>query len=574
MTATTLAGPLIEELAAGRVPWQLLGSFPAEPAEDRALTERATQNLLALLDSCVDADRVESERQLPPEYYQGIRGGGFLRLQLAPAEGGLGLSDHGTARLLVAAMRRCVPAGYVLAIHNGIGLPSLLPMLTDSPLRRLVLDRLADGALSGWADTEPTGAGNTLSATTAVPAAGGGYRLTGQKAYIGNGTVAGELVVSATLAAGPPGTGERADAGLFLVDTRSAGFRVRGAHELVGLKGLPLGTLELAGVRVAPERVVEGPGGHWRDNRMVDALASRGRIYLLTAPALAIGQNCVQLQRDFARRRRVDGRPLADYPATRQLMARSLADLYAIDSLLCWGLLGEDALLGRNRDRFATKNLATMACWRIVERTLSLLAAGGLETGPSKQRWGAEAEPMERMWRDARVLRIAGAVDYAIDLWIGEALLDRRSPSGPGPAAAVPVDARLDQARAAELARLGRDAHRLATAVDVLGRRHPDRAELGEQQGALIATGRIANELLAMTVLLARVADAPPASATRQQRLAGVYCADARRRLTSSWLDLEEGGGSAADDRAAIAGWWTADTPGEPSQLENTGQYW
>ena len=113
--------------------------------------------------------------------------------------------------------------------------------------------------------------------------------------------MAGELVVSATL---PPARrvrpGGRTDAGLFLVDTRSAGFRVRGAHELVGLKGLPLGTLEMTGVRVAPERVVEGPGGHWRDNRMVDALASRGRIYLLTAPALAIGQSCVQLPRDFA----------------------------------------------------------------------------------------------------------------------------------------------------------------------------------------------------------------------------------------------------------------------------------
>ena len=124
------------------MPWQLLGSFPAETAEDRALTERATKDLLALLDSCVDPDRVESERQLPPEYYQGIRGGGFLRLQLAPSEGGLGLSDYGTARLLVAAMRRCVPAGYVLAIHNGIGLPSLLPMLPTH--------RCAGWCWTGW----------------------------------------------------------------------------------------------------------------------------------------------------------------------------------------------------------------------------------------------------------------------------------------------------------------------------------------------------------------------------------------------------------------------------------------
>ena len=138
---------------------------------------------------------------------------------------------------------------------------------------------------------------------------------------------------------------------------------------------------------------------------------------------------------------------------------------------------------------------------------------------------------MERLWRDARVLRIAGAVDYAIDLWIGEALLDRRS--SVGPAGTAPVDARLDAARAAELGRLAQDAHRLATAVDALGAA-PSRSggSCCEQQGALIAAGRIADELLAMTVLLARSADAPPGVAARQQRLAGIYCADARRRLT------------------------------------------
>jgi len=553
MTSDTLSSALINELAAGRLPWQLLSSFPREHPQDQAVTEQAIKDLVALLDSCVDAEQVEQDRELPPEFYQGIRLGGFLRMQLEPADGGLGLSDYGAARVIVAAMQRCVVAGYVLSIHNGIGLPSLLPAVPDGPLRELVLSRLADGALAGWADTEPTGAANRLSVTTAEPVTGGGYRLTGQKAFIGNGTVAGEVVVSACLAPGPDST-DPPDACLFLVDTRSPGFRVSHDHELMGLKGLPLGTLELTGVHVPAERVVEGPGGHWRDTELIDALASRGRIYLLAAPSLAIGWRCVRIQRDFAGRRSVDARKLRQYPAVQRLMARSLADLYAIDTLVRWGTLGKGALLGRHRDRYAAKNLTTRACWRIVERTMSLMAAEGGETAASKQRRGADPLPVEQLHRDARILRIAGGVDFTLDLWTGETLLAQPSPVGA--AEAAPADPRLSEANAGHLGQVSAAAHRLALGIEALRCRYPDRQQLLERQAALIAAGQVAGELLAMTVTLARSADGQGESAERQQRLAGIYCSDASRRLTSSWPDLEGSGDN--DDHEIVADWWTA----------------
>lgn len=552
MTAPALSTPLIGELAAGRLPWQRLHSFPQEKPDEQAVTEQAVKSLMTMLDSCLDAQRVEQEHQLPPEFFEGVRLGGFLHLQVDPDDGGLGLSDYGTARVLVAAMQRCTPAGYVLALHNGIGLPSLLPITPAGPLRELILSRLAEGTLSGWADTEPTGAANRLSATIAEPIAGGAYRLTGQKAFIGNATVAGELVVSACVPAGP-GSTDRPDACLFLVDTRSAGLRARG-QEVLGLKGLPLGALELAGVEVPAERVIEGPGGHWRDGHLLDALASRGRTYLVAAPALAIARRCVGFQRDFACRRTIDGRRLSEYPAVAELIASSLADLYAMDTVVRWGLLGDGALISRHRDRVAAKNLTSRACWRIVEATLSLLAAEGVETQASKQRRGAPALPAEQLFRDARVLRVTGGVDFTVDLWAGEALLARPVPVGS--AEAAPTDARLSQANAGHLAQVSAGAHRLAQGIDSLSRRYPDRQQLLEQQAALIAAGRVAGELLAMTVTLARCADAPGASAERQQRLAAVYCSEAARRLTSAWPDLEED--RAGGDHRAVVDWWTS----------------
>jgi alkylation response protein AidB-like acyl-CoA dehydrogenase len=549
MTALAPPTALVTELAAGRVPWPLLADFPDQQPDERLCAERVIGELTTLLDDCLDAERLEQDGRLPNELFGALHRAGFLACQLPRADGGLELSDYSTFRLLQASMELSPAAGFALAVHNGIGLPALLPTLPDGPLASLVRRRLVEGAVSGWADTEPAGAANTFAATIAEPTGDGGYRLTGEKAFIGNGTIAAELIVSATVPA-PPGSPAQPDGCLFLVDTTSQGFRVRTAQDLLGLRGLPLGVLQLAGVPVPAERVIDGPGGHWRDSELLDAVSSRGRTYLVAGAALAIGRRCLGFQRDFAIRRRVDGRLLGDYPATRRLLADSLADLYAADSVVRWGLLGDDALLGRHRDRVAVKNLTTRACWRIVERTMSLMATEGLETVASKRRHGVVPLPVEQLFRDARVLRIAGGVDYAVDLWAGEALVADRSPAAQRPGS---FDSWIDPA-----GRVLAAAQRLARAIDGLAARYPDRQQLLEQQAALIAAGRISGELLAMVVTLARSAGATAESGNRQRLLAGRYYAAADRRLASLWPDLEQPEAAQAEVRQ-LSDWWLAE---------------
>ena len=555
MTAVVLPAGLVTELAAGRVPWQDLRAFPDQDPDERGAGDEAVARLDAALEGCLEGQRVEEERLIPPEFVDALRRGGFLRLQIDRGDGGLGLSDYNSLRVVTAAMERSTAAGFALAVHNGIGLPALLPAVPDGPLRALILKRLADGAVSGWADTEPSGAANNLPATLAEPRPGGGYRLTGQKAFIGNGTIADELIVSAVV----PGTdGAPTDACLFLVDTRSSGFRVHSAQEVIGLRGLSLGMLELSGVDVPPERVVSGPGVHWRDTRLLEPASSRGRTYLVSGAALAIARRSVDFQRDFARRRAIDGRPLHAYPVIKKLVARSLADLYAIDTVVRWGLLGPDALISRHRDRYATKNIVTAACWRVVERTVSLMAAEGAETAASKQARGAPPLPAEQLLRDARVLRITGGVDFAVDLRSGRALADHLAARSPDPAAEGTAvgERRLSTANARHRAHLAGHARRLAEAIAGVSRRAADGGDPIGSQAPTMVTGRIAGELLTMALVLARCADAPPRTAEREQRFAEIYCADAHERLATAWRDFT----TSTDDtpHTEISDWWHA----------------
>lgn len=541
---------VVTELGRGRLRWDLLRDFPREDPADAARGDAAVRGIEELVAATVDPDAVEHRRELPAAYLDALRAGGYLRLQLDATEGGLGLGALGAFRVCAAAMQHSTAAGFVLATHNGIGLPALLPALPAGPQRDLVARRLAEGAVSGWADTEPTGASNELPATVAEPGDDGGYRLTGEKVFISNGAIADELIVSAAV----PGA---SGACLFLVDTRSPGFRVRAVHDVIGLRGLPLGALDLDRVEVTPDRVLVGPGAHWRGPGLLEPLSSRGRTYLVSGAALAVARRAVACQRDFVLRRSVDGRGLGSLPAIRDLTAQSLADAFAIEAVVAWCLVGSDRdLPARHRDRLAAKNITTLACWRVVEATMSLLAAEGAETIESKRRRGAPPLPVEQLLRDARVLRITGGVDFAVDLWAGQAHLTRDHRAERGAITDADLtedelaglrDARLSPRNARHLRQLAADTRRFARSCARLYQRYPDLAELLEQQGRVIAAGRIARELFAMAVVLGRASLVEVGHP--DQQLASVYCANAMARLPALWPELTDD----ADERDAEA---------------------
>lgn len=498
---------LTADLWAGRLRWDLLQPFPQPPAATSVDAIDAVNKLLAQLDPIA----VDEARTLPAAFTDELRRSDLLRLQLATADGGSALSDWDTFHLVSAAMQVCVPAGYVLATHNGIGLPGLLPALPPGELRDLLVGRLRDGAISGWADTEPSGAANTSPTTTATPV-DGDWELTGHKVYISNGTIADELIVSALLPNG--------DAGLFVVDTSTPGVTVEAPMELIGLRGLPLGSLRLHRVRVPALRSVPQERT-WREAPLLEPVSARGRLYIVAGAALAFAEQALRMQREVAARRFVDGRPLSGYRAVGQLIAASVADTAAIRAMIQWCFLGDnmanlDALF---LDRKAAKNATTLACWRVLDRTLSLFGAEGTETASGKRRRDVPAWPVEQLQRDARVLRVAGGVDFVLDVWAAEGAL--ATPADTGPCGLVGAADALPARNRAHLLDAAAQADRLARALRAI--RDP------EDQPRLGALGRIMGELFTMAVTLA---GAPPDAAD-------VFCTEARQRLAGVWSAVE-----------------------------------
>jgi len=544
---------LLEEICAGRLPWQAIHPFPRQRGDDRAVGDRAVEDIQQILERTVDPEAVDTSRQLPPDLPAAMHAENCLHLLAGAEQGGRALSPFNAFRVVEAAARWSVPAGMLLGIHNGIGAAAYLPVLPDGPLREHISRRMAAGAVTAMADTEPTGAANRARGTTAVPVHDGtGYLLNGDKLYIGNGPIADLVAVTATLR-GHDGDRTR----VFFVDTDTPGFSVSARLRFMGFRGFPNGALSLRDVHVPAHHLLDEREGEWLTAERATVL-SRGRLYIVAAPALAIARACLDHSRAYARRRTVDGRILADYPEIRRMTAESQADTYALETVARWTMLdgrGDGPTVNLMPDQVAAKDITSLLCWRVAERTMTLLAGEGFETARGKGDRGAPAIPLERLFRDARGTRIAGGTEVLLQMRLAGNLVFSYFYPPPdnadelaGPAtvpADLPAGALSDRNRDHRRA-LAADIHEYARTCLATARRFPDRAELLTRSRALVLFGQLAEELVTVSLVLARAAT--DGMDPGEQDLADIYCTGALGRIAVWRQELAD---ALADDMPA-----------------------
>ncbi|MFE7131596.1 acyl-CoA dehydrogenase family protein [Streptomyces sp. NPDC057638] len=557
---------LYEELLTGRIDWTLIASVLRRPAGDEEPARQAAERLSRLLDGYGDPEEIDGSAELPAGLLDKLRADGLLHLAVAAEYGGLGLDARGVLRVIETAARWSPALGMTLAFHNGLGAPQYLPLLADGPLREFLADQLSRGALTGAADAEPAGAANWGRAATAVPTDDGtAYLLSGTKLYTGNGDLADLLTVTATVQ--EDGVGRTR---LFFVDTRTPGLRHGARHTLMGLKGVTLTTLTLDGVRVPAERVLaEEDPERWRAGRQLFPLA-QGRLHVTAAPALALTRQALEYVREFVRRRTVDGRPLGEHDEIRRTLATALADLHAMESVVAYGTLVDPGDPSANAiyEQFAAKSIASVLAWRTMDAAMTVVAGEGYETAASKAGRGTTPSPLERLYRDARGLRIAGGAEslmrsrlagFALTYFVpAPAPADGPAPDGPVPDGSAPdghdpsgtapdpaagpppaVERYLSPRNRDHAHDAARQAHRLHTALGRVAARHPDLTSAFAHERLLATLGTVIEELLTVSLTLGRTAHQSETGSGDTQDLADIHCAAARHRLAGLWGEID-----------------------------------
>ncbi len=268
------------------------------------------------------------------------------------------------------------------------------------------LPKLISGEHVGSLAMSEAGAGSdVVSMKLKADRVQGGYVLNGTKFWITNATCADTLVVYAKTS---PEAGSRGITA-FLIEKNMQGFSIGQKIDKLGMRGSPTAELVFTDCEVSEEQVM-GP-----ENGGVGVLMS-GLDYervVLAGLQLGIMQACLDTVIPYVRDRKQFGKPIGSF----QLMQAKVADMYvALQSARSYVYNVAKACDAGQTTRFDAAGAILLASENAVKVAgEAIQALGG--AGYTKD-W-----PVERYWRDAKLLDIGAGTNEIRRMLIGRELI-------------------------------------------------------------------------------------------------------------------------------------------------------
>ncbi|WP_295538500.1 acyl-CoA dehydrogenase family protein [uncultured Pseudacidovorax sp.] len=300
-----------------------------------------------------------------------------------------------------------------LARHSGLadfafamqGLGSGAISLHGTPEQReRYLSRVARGeAISAFALSEPDAGSDVAAMQCSARQDGDHYVLDGEKTWISNGGIADFYVVFARTGEAPGARGISA----FIVEAGAPGFEIAERIEVIAPH--PLARLRFTGCRVpAAQRVGAAGEGFKVAMRTLDVFRTS-----VAAAALGFARRAFDEALARATTRRMFNGVLADFQLTQAKLAQMAT---AIDSA---ALLTYRAAWRRDRGEPVTKDAAmakltaTENAQQVIDAAVQMFGGLGVVSG----------QPVERLYREIRALRIYEGATEVQQLIIGRELL-------------------------------------------------------------------------------------------------------------------------------------------------------
>jgi alkylation response protein AidB-like acyl-CoA dehydrogenase len=206
----------------------------------------------------------------------------------------------------------------LLSAHQSIGVPQPLKMFGSEAQKQKFFPRLARGAVSAFALTEPNvGSDPAAMETSAVLSEDGqAWILNGEKLWCTNGTIAELMVVMARTPSKTVNGKEKKQITAFIVEASSPGVKVTQRCHFMGLKAMYNGVVTFTNVRVPKENVLWGEG---KGLKLALITLNTGRL-TLPISAVACGKRCLEISR--AGQQRASGAAHRKHDAIAQMMGQ------------------------------------------------------------------------------------------------------------------------------------------------------------------------------------------------------------------------------------------------------------
>ena len=348
------------------------------------------------------AQEWEEAGDFPDEVFRRLGELGFLGLSY-PEEYGGGGGDYLCNIVLAEEMTRCNSGGVAMAVavQTDMAVPPLLKFGTEEQKKKWLVPALAGEIIFCLGISEPDAGSDVQSITTTARKVDDGWLVNGRKTFITNGRRADAM----TLVAKTDRDAGHQGISLFVVPTDSPGFEVTRTLDKVGMHTSDTAEIAFQDMFL-PEEALLGKEGEGFYNISWEL---QGERLIGAASAIHGAQRAFEAALAYSKQRETFGKPIGKHQSVRHALADMATEIEAARQLVYTAAVRVNNGEYPVREISMAKLLTGEVTWKVVDKALQLFGGYGY----------AMEFPIQRAWRDTRLIRIGGGTDEVMREVIG-----------------------------------------------------------------------------------------------------------------------------------------------------------
>ena len=316
---------------------------------------------------------------------------GFLGMLIPEEYDGLGLDTLSYLLALEEIAAGDASTAVLMSVHNSLPTQMLLHFGSEAQKERYLKPMARGEIIGAFALSEPEAGSDASALRCQAVRDGDDWLLTGTKAWVSSGTVAGVIMVMARTDA--PGD-RRGSNGIscFIVTPDLPGFHVGKKEDKMGLRASPTVQLDFDELRVPGANLLGDDGkGFLYAMRSLD----NGRLGI-AAQAIGIARAALDAALDYAAERKQFGQPIREFQAIGFKLADMGSRIAAARALLHATAAAKDR--GESTTMYASmcKVLASETAMSVATEAVQIFGGYGY----------MKDYPVEKLFRDAKITEI------------------------------------------------------------------------------------------------------------------------------------------------------------------------